>query len=418
MRRAGAPRVASDWFGQPRGLSVLFLTQMWEEFSFYGMRTLLVFYMTRGLAFSPAKASLIYGAYTGAAYFTPILGGLLADRWMGRSRAVVVGASVMAAGHFMMAVPSLFFPALAAIAMGNGLFLPSLPSQIDGLYASDDPRRGSAYTVYYAGLNLGAVLAPLVCGGLGERFGWHWGFAAAGVGMLVGLGVYIAGRGLLAPEAAPKAAAATARVAGSARTSLVLAGVLIAVVLFRGAYEQAGNSIALWTGAAVDRHAVAGLQIPMTWFQSLNPIFVLALAPLLVAMRARAGRAVQNPILTMAWGAAIAAVAFAALALVAAGSAGGQANWLWLVAFFALYTWGELHILPTGLALFGRLAPGGYAATGIAIWYGASFAGNLLAGGLGALWGQISASGFFAAMAGLALTAAAGLSLLARESRQ
>ena len=179
MGRISAPSrnatPGGDWLGQPRGLTVLFLTQMWEEFSFYGMRALLVLYMSLGLHFAPAKASLIYGAYTGAAYFTPIAGGFIADRWLGRSRAVVIGGAIMAAGHFMMAFPALFFPALSAIALGNGLFLPSLPSQIDGLYAPADPRRAGAYTVYYAGLNLGAVLAPLVCGALGETVGWPWG---------------------------------------------------------------------------------------------------------------------------------------------------------------------------------------------------------------------------------------------------
>src|SRR5690606_22131469 len=189
------------WFGQPRGLTILFLTQMWELFSYYGMRTLLVYYMTKQLLFAQEKASFIYGTYTAMAYFTPILGGAIADRWLGKRNAVLLGGGIMALGHFAMAFEPLFYLGLATIALGNGLFLPSLPSQINDLYAGDDPRRGRAYNVYYVGLNLGGFLAPLVCGTLGELYGWHYGFGAAGIGMLAGLVVYVLGRDYLPPEA-------------------------------------------------------------------------------------------------------------------------------------------------------------------------------------------------------------------------
>ena len=161
------------WFGQPRGLTILFLTEMWEQFSYYGMRALLVYYMTKQLAVGQEKASFIYGIYTAVAYFTPIFGGMIADRWLGKRRAVIIGGSIMAAGHFMMTFEPLFYAALATIAIGNGLFLPSLPSQINDLYRADDPRRGWAYNVYYVGINIGGFLAPLVCGTLGEFYGWH-----------------------------------------------------------------------------------------------------------------------------------------------------------------------------------------------------------------------------------------------------
>ena len=170
---------SQTWFGQPRGLTVLFLTEMWEVFSYYGMRALLVYYMTKQLLIGQEKASLIYGTYTAMAYFTPIFGGIIADRWLGKRRAVIIGGSIMAAGHFMMTFEPLFYFALATIALGNGLFFPSLPSQIDGLYRPDDPRRSWAYNVYYVGINLGGFLAPLICGTLGELYGWHWGFGAA-----------------------------------------------------------------------------------------------------------------------------------------------------------------------------------------------------------------------------------------------
>ncbi len=172
---------------------------MWEIFSYYGMRSLLVYYMTKQLMIGQEKASLIYGTYTAMAYFTPIFGGVIADRWLGKRRAVIIGGSIMAAGHFMMTFEPLFYLALATIALGNGLFLPSLPSQITDLYRPDDPRRSWAYNVYYVGINIGGFLAPLVCGTLGEFYGWHWGFGAAGVGMLAGLVIYILG-GKYLPE--------------------------------------------------------------------------------------------------------------------------------------------------------------------------------------------------------------------------
>ena len=186
------------WFGQPRGLTILFLTEMWEFFSYYGMRTLLVYYMTKHLLFAQEKSSFIYGSYTATAYFTPIFGGLIADRWLGKRKAVIIGGSAMAMGHFMMTFEPLFYVALATIALGNGLFMPSLPSQINDLYAADDPRRGRAYNIYYAGINLGGVLAPLICGTLGELYGWHYGFGAAGIGMFIGLLIYLAGGKYLA----------------------------------------------------------------------------------------------------------------------------------------------------------------------------------------------------------------------------
>ncbi len=247
---------AETWFGQPRGLTVLFLTNMWEQFSYFGMRALLVYYMTSTLLFGQEKASSIYGFYTAFAYFTPIIGGTIADRWLGKRRAVIIGATVMAAGHFMMAFEPAFYVALATIALGNGLFLPTLPSQINDLYAADDPRRPWAYNVYYVGVNVGAFLAPLVCGFLGETYGWHYGFGAAGVGMLAGLLIYLWGQRHLPREQAPAPPAQIRRpghrIAGR-DTFLLLLGIGLAVTVFRGAYEQIGNTFALWMRDDVNR---------------------------------------------------------------------------------------------------------------------------------------------------------------------
>ena len=416
-----APREAT-WFGQPRGLTILCLTQMWEMFSYYGMRTLLVYYMTKQLLFAQEKSSLIYGTYTVLAYFTPILGGAIADRWLGKRRAVIIGASVMALGHFMMAFEPLFYMALATIALGNGLFLPSLPSQINDLYHADDPRRGRAYNVYYVGINVGGFLAPLVCGTLGELYGWHYGFGAAGIGMFIGLLIYLKGQRYLPPEPATRIvatpAASGAHPGSHRRLWLLLLGVGIAVTVFRGAYEQIGNTLPLWTDVGVDR-AMGAFSIPMTWFLSLNPLLVIAMTPLLLAhwrRRADAGRD-TSPARRMAIGALIVACAYLLLAAVAASIGEERASWLWLVAFFVILTFGELYILPTGLGLFARLAPPRLGATTVASWFLAVFSGSLLAGFVGTLWSRIDPAAYFSLLAALATLAAIGLWWLDRPIR-
>jgi POT family proton-dependent oligopeptide transporter len=399
-----------DRFGHPPGLTVLFLTEMWEQFSYYGMRALLVYYMTRQLLIPQQQSSLIYAAYTGGAYFTPIAGGLIADRLLGRRNAVIAGGLIMAIGHFMMAFPPLFFPALATIAVGNGLYVPSIPSQINSLYAENDPRRATAYNVYYVGGNVGGVLAPIICGALGETIGWHWGFAAAGVGMVIGLTIFIFGKGLLPPEEAGLAArkrepAARMNHANLLQRYLLLGLVLLFVVVFRGAYEQVGNTVALWI-EGVDRSIGGALSIPMTWFQSLNALMVIAFTPPLLwiwarqARRGKPGSSLQR----MSLGALILASAYLLLAIASAMSAatGQPSHWIWAAAFFLLLTLGELYTLPVGLGLFGRLAPPQVAATVVAIWYSGISAGNLLGGVLGALYSAMPKPVFFVAVAGVA----------------
>ncbi|WP_419808271.1 peptide MFS transporter [Sphingomonas sp.] len=401
-----------SWFGQPRGLTVLFLTNMWEQFSYYGMRAILVYYMTKELLFSQERSSLIYGAYTATAYFTPIVGGLIADRYLGKRRAIVIGGSIMAAGHFMMTFEPLFFPALATIALGNGLFLPSLPSQIDDLYEPGDPRVGWAYNVYYVGVNVGGFLAPLICGALGEAYGWHWGFGAAGIGMCAGLGFYLWGqRYLPAAVRHPRVERGTPpRGRFDRRTITLLVGIFAAVAVFRGAYEQIGNTVALWADTGVDKQ-VGARAIPMSWFISLNPLFVMAMTPFLLAWwrrRAEAGRP-EAPARRMATGALIVGASFLLLAVLAATHGDRPTAWPWFVLFFAVLTLGELFILPTGLGLFARAAPAGMGATTVAAWYLATFAGSLFAGVVGTLWSSMDHAVFFTLLAVIAAAAAAGL---------
>ena len=408
-----------NWFGQPRGLTILFLTEMWDQFSFFGMRALLVYYMTKQLLFGQEKSSLIYGAYTSMAYFTPIIGGVLCDRWLGKRRSVIIGGSVMAAGHFMMTFEPLFYPALATIALGNGLFLPSLPSQINDLYRADDPRRGWAYNVYYVGINAGGFLAPLVCGTLGEFYGWHWGFGAAGVGMLAGLLIYVYGSKYLPEQGRVQAQARAAPIHNGRQTALLLLGVGLAVTIFRGAYEQIGNTVALFADAGIDRTTPL-LTIPMTWFQSLNPLLVFLMTPPLLAFwkrRAAAGREF-SPMQKMATGALIVAGSYLLLALAAALAGDGRASWVWLATYFVVFTFGELYILPTGLGLFARLAPPALGATTVAAWFLAIFTGSLAAGFVGTLWSRFDHAPYFVILAAIAAVAAALLLALDGQARR
>jgi POT family proton-dependent oligopeptide transporter len=411
---------AGNWFGQPRGLTILFLTEMWEQFSYYGMRALLVYYMTKQLLIGQQQSSLIYGTYTSMAFFTPIIGGIVSDRWLGKRRAVIIGGSTMALGHFMMTFEPLFYPALATIALGNGLFLPSLPSQINDLYKPDDPRRGWAYNVYYVGINVGGFLAPLVCGFLGETYGWHWGFGAAGVGMLLGLVIYVCG-GKYLPEQGrvERKALQGVPVRNAKATGLLLLGIGLAVTIFRGAYEQVGNTVALFADAGIDR-ATALMTIPMTWFQALNPLFVILMTPALLAWwsrRAAAGRDASS-MQKMATGALIVAASYLLLALAASVAGAERASWLWLLAYFVIFTFGELFILPTGLGLFARLAPPSLGATTVAAWFLAIFTGSMTAGIVGTLWSRMTHPVYFVLLAVIASVAAGLLLALDRTTRR
>ena len=411
-------------FGHPPGLTVLFLTQMWAEFSYYGLQALLVYYMTERLGFSQAKSSLIYGSYGAAAFFSPFFGGIIADRWLGRTRSVVAGGVLMMFGHFAMAAPALLLPALALVAAGNGLFLPPLAVQVGSLYTTDDPRRAHAFSAYYMGINLGGLLAPLVCGTLGEFAGWHWGFAAAGVGMLVGLAIDRAGAAvppaetLAATQAQDKS---TTALTLPERANLTrLAAIIAVVVLFRIGYEQSGNVIALWVAHQTDR-TVAAFTIPATWFQAINPLLIIALTPVLIAWWGRKERrtGAANLLLRMSAGCVVAGLAM--LVMVAAAAL-YQAHHqpvsaLWVAGYFVLLTIGELMVIPVGLSLVSALAPARLAAMAMGSWYIAKFLGSLLAGIMGAYWGRIPATAFFGLGAGSVLLAACVLLGMGRRKQ-
>lgn len=405
-------------FGHPPGLSVLFLTQMWAEFSYYGLQALLVYYMTRHLGFSQAKSSLIYGTYGAAAFFTPFFGGLIADRWLGRTRSVVLGGLLMMAGHFAMAWEALLFPALALVALGNGLFIPPLAVQVGSLYGDEDPRKAGAFSAYYMGINVGGLLAPLVCGSLGELLGWHWGFAAAGIGMGVGLAIYL-GFARYLPREAVRATAAAAVMAerrpGERRDALLLLAIILSVILFRVSYEQSGNVIALWVEGETDRSMTLlgrAVTVPATWFQSINSLLIIILTPLLVRVWGRRGRpeGVAHLMRRMSTGCLVAGAAAVLMILAALALARGGhpvSPW-WTVGYFVLLTLGELMVIPVGLTLVEMLAPARAAAMAMGAWYIAKFAGSMLAGVMGSHWSVAHAPWFFA-LSAFSTVIAAGL---------
>lgn len=431
MNRAGASaataKPARTLFGHPPGLTVLFSTQMWAEFSFFGLQALLVYYMTKHLGFSQAKSSLIYGAYGAAAFFSPFIGGLIADRWLGRTKSVIIGGVSMMLGHFAMASESLLFPALVLVAIGNGLFLPPLAIQVGDLYADDDPRKAHAFSAYYMGINLGALLAPLVCGTLGELYGWHWGFGAAGVGMAIGLIIYTSFSRMLPPDVkrSQMIAETTASTARVVREHVVILLLMVAmIVLFRVGYEQSGNVIALWVADRTDRSIdLLGLDltIPATWFQSINPLLIILGTPLLIRIwrKGRARETVSHLLRRMAAGCIIASAAMLVMVLAAvdSGPEGARVSSLWVVTYFFLLTLGELFVLPVGLTLIATLSPVRFAATAMGGWYIAKFLGSLLAGFMGAYWLAIPASTFFGLGLVSTVVASGGLLVLSRFAR-
>jgi POT family proton-dependent oligopeptide transporter len=430
-----------DLFGHPRGLAYLFATEMWERFSYYGMRALLVLYMTKYLllsdhsggvfglltvthaletVFGPLDvqplSSQIYGFYTALVYLTPIFGGLLADRVLGQRRTVIIGATLMAIGHFMMAVEQLFLLALLALILGSGAFKPNISTQVGGLYAPGDQRRDRAYSIFYVGINVGAFLAPLVCGTLGEAVGWHYGFAAAGVGMLIGLSTYLYAMPALPPDEMQKARAAhnEGRPPGrdDRRAVIAILVLFVPAALFWGTYEQGGNTIVLWADANTDRViGFLGFEIPTTWFLALNPFMIFAFTPFVVALWTRqAGRGLEPSTITkMALGCFGVALSYLIMAVAAWHAGAERASWLWLFAYFVVVTIGELYLSPVGLSFVTKTAPARILSMMMGVWLATSFVGGFLAGWLGSFWSRMEKPEFFLMIAAIAAVAGAAI---------
>ena len=411
---------ATGFFGHPRGLSTLFFTEMWERFSYYGMRAFLILYMTApaaagGLGFADRDAASIYGTYTGSVWGSAILGGIIADKWLGQYRSVLVGGIIIALGHFTLAFKALtfFYTGLTLIVIGTGLLKPNVSTLVGSLYDEGDARRDAGFSIFYMGINLGALFGPLIAGYLAQRVDWHIGFACAGVGMTLGLVQYVVGRNRLhgvgtvgsRPQAGTaRAAQDETRIAAEERRTAIagftptewkrMGAIVIfflVAILFWGAYEQAGSTLNLFADRYTRLDAF-GMSFPSSWFQSVQPIFVITVAPLFAWIWVRMGRYEPSVPAKLALGVLFMAVSFLILvpagAMAQSGSGVRVSPW-WLVASYGVSELGELCLYPVGLSAVTKLSPARIVGLMMGVWLLSNAFGNKLAG-----W----AAGFFSSM--------------------
>jgi POT family proton-dependent oligopeptide transporter len=464
---AEVPYDTSGLAGHPRGLTTLFFTEMWERFSYYGMRALLILFMTApvvsgGLGWDARRAAGVYGLYTAGVYFTAIPGGWIADRLLGLRKAVLVGGILIALGHYSLALNQLtmFYVGLVLIVLGTGLLKPNVSSMVGQLYAPDDTRRDAGFSIFYMGINLGALLAPIPCSYLGEKVGWHWGFGLAAVGMTLGLVQYVWGgarlgsAGLMeSPPANPgplwakvaavlAAATAVLWLLWDYKDVVILAGtaayfawmvrqgettierkrigavivLFVFATLFWGAFEQAGSSLNLFAQRFTDR-VVFGWEFPAGWFQSVNSIFLVSLAPVFAWMWVRLGR--HEPSSPSKFVLALVFVGVGFLIVAAAAWLGqGQAvaPW-WLVAVYFCHTVGELSLSPVGMSAVTKLAPARLVGSMMGVWFLSISLGNFIGGRVAGLFETFPLPQLFGAVFLTTIAAAVVLALLVRPIR-
>lgn len=436
------------FLGHPKGLFVLFFAEMWERFSYYGMRALLIFYLVQHWMFSDSEAGIVYGAYTALVYITPVIGGYLADRYLGQRKAVAFGALLLTFGHFLMAFEgeglgqadpaiNIFWAALAFIIVGSGFLKANISVIVGQLYSRTDIRRDPAYTIFYMGINLGAALGAIIAGWLGQTYGWSYGFGAAGVGMLLGLVVFVWGKPLLVGRGEARDPArlevktmgikfewllyilsfaavglvwiliqyqalvgtllgvagailvgyvlftAVAKLESEDRDRIFAAMFLIfGSILFWALFEQAGSSLNLFTDRSVDRN-IFGIEVPASVFQSINAIYIVLLAPLFAILWTFLGRRGLEPSAPAKFGLGLMQLGAGFLVLVAGALAAGSGSLTPVIFIFLIYllhTTGELCLSPVGLSAMNRLAPSHMASLIMGTWFFASATGNFAAG--------------------------------------
>ena len=423
------------FFGHPKALGYLAFTEAWERFSYYGMQSLLVLYMTKTLLLTPhveqiagfeifeqviqavyrpgastqAIASAIFGLYTSLVYLTPILGGILADRVLGKTRTIVLGGLLMAAGHFLMAFDVSFLLALLCLVLGTGCFKGNIAGQVGSLYADKDLRRADAFQIFYLGINAGVIAAPLIAGTLGEKVGWHYGFGVAGVGMLIALVIYLAGRRHLPPDQPLRRGETAAKpklTSQEKRTVLLLILLLPVLTASVLCNQQIFNAYLVWADRSVDL-TFMGEKVPTTWLITLDAVVSVSfLAGMVVFWRIWATRFKEpDEIGKLTIGAFISVTGVLSLAAGAliAEATGGQVNIWWCVLFHILNSIAFANMLPVSLALYARAAPTAITGTIIGIYYLHLFAGNQTVGILGTFLERMPASQFWfmhAAIAG------------------
>jgi POT family proton-dependent oligopeptide transporter len=454
--------------GHPRGLTTLFLTEFWERFSYYGMRAILFLFMVAstevgGLGFDTEKAAWIYGLYTGSVYLTAIPGGFVADRLLGLRRAVLVGGILIATGHYTLAFHGLstFYGGLILIVLGTGLLKPNISSMVGKLYAPDDDRRDAGFSIFYMGINLGAFVSPFLCGYLGQRIGWHWGFGAAGVGMTLGLLQYVLGGTRLGtvgflrepPKEAGKLWLLVAFAVALLGTALILSGqyrdylivgsaaVLFAWLLLKGAensierkriaaiallfifatlfwagFEQAGSSLTLFADRITHNQFFGH---PSSWFQSVEPFFVITLAPVFAWLWVRLGSRQPSSPGKFAIALSLLSVSFFLVALASMLFEQQQVKvspW-WLVGVYFLHALGELSLSPVGLSMVTKLAPARILGFIMGIWFLTNALGNFLAGSVAGFFDRLPLPQLFGAVGLVSLAATLVLALLVKPIR-
>ena len=450
------PAAPRDVLGHPRGLVILFFAEMWERFSFYGMRALLIFYLTQHFLFDDAMSAGIYASYGAMVYLMPVIGGMVADRYLGFRKAVVVGAVLLCIGHLGMAFEGdpartvegvvvrdsvslqVLYLSLAFIVIGVGFLKSSISNMVGTLYAPGDSRRDGGFTLFYMGINLGAFVAGLVCGYLGQTYGWRYGFGLAGIGMLAGLFTFVRGRRLLMGAGEPPESADLARpiLAGITREQLIWGGALVAVVVawqilqyqdvvgglllvgagavvigliwfslarctpvdrdrtlvllgltavavvFWALFEQAGSSMSLFADRNVDRDIV-GATVQASQFQSLNPLFIIFLAPLFAGLWPMLARRGREPGTPAKFGLAIVQVGLGFAVLVYGCTVAGEDRLVaagWLALAYLLHTTGELCLSPVGLSVVTKLSVARIAGMMMGVWFLAAAAANYVGG--------------------------------------
>lgn len=416
-------------WGHPKGLFLLFSTELWERFSYYGMRALLVIYLTAqttagGLGWAEADALKLYGIYTGLVYITPLIGGWLADTYLGQRRSIIIGSILMAAGQFTLALPHAMFPdmvnqvfyaGLALLIAGNGLFKPNISTMVGDLYQAGDHRRDGAFTIFYMGINLGALLAGFVAGFVAAEWGWQAGFVAAGIGMLFSLLIqatmaqrYLGDIGMVP---AAKLAAAKRDSAQKApltkqevdRIKVILVMGLFTIIFWAG-FEQAGGLMNLFTENYTDR-MIGSFEVPTAWFQSLNPFFIITLAPVVAAIWVKLGKREPSSPVKFALGLVFLALGFLFMVgavLQQGGDNTVKTSMFWLVGAFLFHTLGELCLSPIGLSMVTKLAPLRLASLMMGAWFGFVALANYAAGMIGSFVGE---AGPMAIFGGIAITA-------------
>ena len=428
----------TDFLGHPKGLFVCFATEMWERFSYYGMRALLILYLTKHWEFTDATSYLIYGAYTSLVYIMPVFGGMLADQILGSKKAVTYGAILLVFGHLGMTVESneqIFYLSLALIVSGVGFLKPNISTMVGALYEEGDPRRDSGFTIFYMGINIGAFTATLLCGYLGEQVGWAYGFGAAGIGMLFGLIIFLWGQKYLEGLAEPPSNKylqkmngisyeswayisgifmvlvtwflvqnsqlvgqllggfgaifigawllyALFRCAPDERDRLIVVGILILFsLIFWALFEQAGSSLNILTDRGVNR-VIFGWEVPASMFQSLNAGFIFTIAPLFAMLWIALAKRNMEPSTPIKFSIGIIFVGLGFLALVygMSSSEGLQTGVFWIILIYLLHTLGELCLSPVGLSSVTKLSPQRIVGFMMGMWFFASAAGNYVAG--------------------------------------